>query len=173
MKKLSKFICLVFYYGLAKHLPRTDNRYISWPQKIRRFLAERIFDKCGSRLTLENGANFGTGANIEIGNYSGIGINASIRGPLKIGDNVMMGPDVIIMTSSHGHDRTDIPMRKQGSIVKPVTIGNDVWIGARVVILPGVTIGDGSILAAGAVVTHDVPAYSIVGGVPAKVIKKR
>ena len=56
---------------------------------------------------------------------------------------------------------------------KPVTIGNDVWIGDRVVILPGVNIGDGCIISAGAAVTHDVPAYSIAGGVPAKVIGKR
>ena len=56
---------------------------------------------------------------------------------------------------------------------KPVTIGNDVWIGRRVIILPGVTISDGCVIGAGAVVTKDMPAYSIVGGVPAKVIKSR
>ena len=55
----------------------------------------------------------------------------------------------------------------------PVVIGNDVWIGDRVIIMPGVHVGDGSIIAAGAVVTHDVPPYTIVGGVPAKVIKSR
>ena len=88
--------------------------------------------------------------------------------------NVMMGPNVSIYTSNHKFDRTDIPMIKQGnSETKPVIIENDVWIGANVIILPGVTIHEGSIIAAGAVVTKDVECYTIVAGNPAKVIKKR
>ena len=86
----------------------------------------------------------------------------------------MMGSDVVIITRNHRFERTDIPMMEQGfSDEQPVTIGDDVWIGDRVIILPGIKVGDGSIIAAGAVVTHDVPAYAIVGGVPAKVIGMR
>ena len=85
----------------------------------------------------------------------------------------MMGPDVTILTHTHKIDRTDIPMDKQGSIVKGVTIGNDVWIGMRSIIMPGVKIGNGAVIGAGAVVTKDVPDYAIVGGVPAKVIRYR
>lgn len=86
----------------------------------------------------------------------------------------MMGPDVMIFTSNHETSRTDTPMRLQGTAkIKPVTIGDDVWIGARVIILPGVTIGQGAILAANAVVTKDVPEYAVVGGNPAKLIKFR
>lgn len=74
----------------------------------------------------------------------------------------MMGTDVVIITRNHAFDRTDIPMMHQGfEEERPVVIGNDVWIGDRVII------------AAGAVVTHDVPPYAIVGGVPAKVIRMR
>lgn len=85
-----------------------------------------------------------------------------------------MGPDVRIITINHKTERTDIPMKGQG-VLSPqkVTICDDVWIGARVIILPGVTIGKGSIIGAGAVVTKDVPEYAVMGGVPARVIKFR
>lgn len=85
----------------------------------------------------------------------------------------MMGPEVTILTHTHCIDRIDIPMSRQGSIVKKVCIGNDVWIGMRSIIMPGVKIGDGAVIGAGAIVTKDVPAFAIVGGVPAKVIKYR
>ena len=85
-----------------------------------------------------------------------------------------MGTDVTIITRNHRFDRTDIPMMEQGfEEERPVYIGNDVWIGDRVLILPGVHIGDGSIIAAGAVVTKDVPLYSIAAGVPARKIRDR
>ncbi|WP_462354514.1 DapH/DapD/GlmU-related protein [Alistipes timonensis] len=86
----------------------------------------------------------------------------------------MMGPDVLVFTSNHESGRTDIPMRLQGNgATKQVTICSDVWVGARVIILPGVTIGKGAIIGAGAVVAKDVPDYAIVGGVPAKIIGYR
>lgn len=79
-----------------------------------------------------------------------------------------------IMTSIHNTERTAIPMFQQGHLPKrKVTICDDVWIGARVIILPGVTIGTGSIIGAGAIVTKDVPEYAVVAGTPAKVIKYR
>ena len=111
---------------------------------------------------------------ISIGNNSGIGINAFIQGPSSIGDYVLMGPDVQIYTRNHKYDRVDIPMYNQGeSEIKKVNIGNDVWIGSRAIILPGVTIGDGAIIGAGSIVTKNVEPYAIVGGNPAKVIKYR
>lgn len=96
-----------------------------------------------------------------------------MHGPLRIGDNVMMGPEVTILTHTHRIDRTDIPMGKQGSMVSEVIIGDDVWIGMRAIILPGVRIGSGVVIGAGAVVTKDVPDYAVVGGVPARVIRYR
>jgi maltose O-acetyltransferase len=86
----------------------------------------------------------------------------------------MMGPDVMIISRGHNFSRLDIPMMSQGdSDPKLVVFENDVWIGARAIILPGVHIGQGAIVGAGAVVTKDVPPYAIVGGNPAKVIKSR
>ena len=78
-----------------------------------------------------------------------------------------------ILTHTHNIERTDIPMGQQGMRVSEVIIGNDVWIGMRVVIMPGVRIGIGVVIGAGAAVTKDVPDYAIVGGVPARIIKFR
>ena len=171
-----KRLCLAIYYLFAKHLPATNNslRVSRCIQAIRFQIARNVFDYCGKKVNIEKGADFGTGHGIKIGDYSGIGVNCSVRGPLEIGKNVMMGPDVIIMTSSHNVESTTIPMNRQGSLSKQkVVIGDDVWIGTRVIILPGVRVGTGSIIGAGAVVTKDVPDYAIVVGVPAKVIKYR
>lgn len=85
----------------------------------------------------------------------------------------MMGPEVIMYTSNHCFQDTNIPMRKQGMEPLKKIIIDDVWIGARVIILLGVKIGIGSVIGAGAVITKNVLPYSIVGDVPAKVINKR
>jgi maltose O-acetyltransferase len=110
---------------------------------------------------------------VEIGNNSAIGHNARL-GAVKIGDNVMMGPDVIIFSRNHVFENRMVPMNVQGGTEgNPVLIGDDVWIGARAIILPGVHIGKGAIVGAGAVVSKDVPEYAIVAGNPARVIKQK
>lgn len=99
--------------------------------------------------------------------------------PVKIGDNVMCGPNVSLVTAMHPLMWQQRNLRKQsdGSTYdieygRPITIGNNCWLATNVTICGGVTIGDGCVIAAGAVVTHDMPANSLVGGVPAKVIRK-
>ena len=174
--KLSRFVSLIIYYGFARYLPATNNSLgiSGLIQRIRLGAARNAFDCCGENVNIERMADFGKGDGIRIGNNSGIGVNCEVRGPLEIGDNVMMGPEVMILTSMHNTSRTDIPMCHQGYLPKQkVTIGNDVWIGARVIILPGVKIGNGVIIGAGAVVTKDIPDYAVIGGVPAKIIKFR
>lgn len=171
-----KYIFLFLYLFTARWLPETDNTYRIFGviRRYRSFIASKCFDYAGKDINVEHGANFGTGAGIHIGNNSGLGIRCKVRGPLSIGNDVMMGPDVIIYTENHETGRTDVPMRGQGSSpARQVTIEDDVWIGARSIILPGVTVCHGSIIAAGAVVTKDVPPFSVVGGVPAKVLKFR
>lgn len=86
-----------------------------------------------------------------------------------IGDNVMIGPGTLISTVNH--PLTPMGRRQHLGIAKPVRIGNDVWIGGNVTILPGVTIGNNVVVAAGAVVTKDIPDNTLVGGVPAKKIR--
>ena len=115
-----------------------------------------------------------SGGTIDIGNRSGIGVNAWIRADLTIGDNVMMGPQVIIYGRDHNVEESDVAMMDQGmGEFKKVTIGDDVWIGAGAIILKSVHVGNGSVVGAGAVVTHDVQPFSVVAGNPAKVIKWR
>ncbi len=165
-----KKILFVFYKMTAQWLPISQRSSLG--KKVRCFWAKRIAGSFGKNVNIERGAVFGP--LLEIGDNSGVGINCELYGPVKIGKNVMMGPEVIIYTSGHRHDRTDIPMIEQGNDeTKPVTIGDDVWIGRRVIILPGVTIGDGCVIGAGAVVTKDIPPYSVACGVPARVVKSR
>lgn len=165
-----KKILYMLYRLTAAWLPISQRA--SFAKKIRVFWASKIATKCGKNVNIERNAVFGP--QLEIGDNSGVGIDSEVYGPVKIGQNVMMGPEVVIYTSGHRHDRTDITMIEQGDdVVKPVVIGNDVWIGRRVMIMPGVTVGDGCIIGAGAVVTKDIPPYSIAAGVPAKVVKSR
>lgn len=112
--------------------------------------------------------------NTIIGENSGIGYGCEINNGVTIGDNVMMGPDVLIYTQNHCTADLDIPMREQGmKEIEPVYICDDVWIGARVCILPGVTIGRGTIVGACTVVSKDIPPYSVVVGNPARIVKNR
>lgn len=173
---MKRLFCFIIYKLFLSWLPSTNNNlFVSKIiRNIRSSVACGCFDKHGKYVNIEKNADFGKGNDIIIGDYSGLGVNCKVRGPLEIGDNVMMGPEVRIMTSKHNTSRTDIPMQLQGDLPKQkVTIGNDVWIGARVIILPGITVGMGAIIGAGAVVTKDVPEYTVVAGVPARIIKNR
>ncbi len=172
MGKITRKIGALIYYTLGQHLPESSSGLQIGQRAIRAFCGKLMLKKCGKKVNIEHGAKFS--ARTSLGDYSGIGVNARINGTCTIGDYVMMGANVTVITHNHAFDRTDVPMMQQGfEEERPVVIGNDVWIGDRVVILPGVHVGDGSIIAAGAVVTRDVPPYAIVGGVPAKVIRMR
>ena len=162
----------LLYNSIAKKMPLSDSRMNFGSKRLRAFCGKLILEHCGSNVNIEKGAQFSVA--VSLGDNSGIGVNALISSYVTIGNDVMMGPECMIFTSNHGMDRLDIPMWKQKHAdPKPVVIGNDVWIGARVTILPGVHIGDGSVIGAGSVVTKDVEAYSIVAGNPAKLIRKR
>jgi acetyltransferase-like isoleucine patch superfamily enzyme len=113
-------------------------------------------------------------AHIEIGDYTfiGRGTEIEVSERLVIGKNCLIGPGVYITDHNHGM-RCDSPMNTQKCTSSPVVIDDDVWIGARCILLPGVSIGKGAIIAAGSVITKDVPAYSIMAGVPAQLIRIR
>ena len=159
-------------YPFVKYLPPSFTVFGFWGKWWRRLCGRLILQKCGKKVNIEKGAEFSS--RCSLGDYSGIGINARIQGTVIIGSNVMMAEDVKIFTRNHKTDRTDIPMMDQGvEDEKPVEIGDDVWIGAGVIILPGRKIGEGAIIGAGAVVTKDVLPYQVVGGNPARVLKER
>lgn len=98
---------------------------------------------------------------------------ASPHAKIAIGKNCMISYQVHMRTDMHRHDITSIPMKEQGFDEADIIIGDDVWIGYGAQVMSGVTIGDGAIIAAGAVVTKDVPSMAVVGGIPAKLIKMR
>lgn len=162
----------ILYNVIGKKLPLSHGRIQVGQKKFRQWCAKGFCKAIGDNVNIEKGAYIPD--DLIIGNNSGIGVNAEIGGGTSIGKNVMMGPDCIIYTSTHRHDRIDIPMGKQGMTdIQPVHIGDDCWIGTRVIIMPGVSIGEGAIIGACAVVTKDIPSYAVAAGVPAKVVKYR
>lgn len=115
------------------------------------------------------------GVGITIGNRSAVGAQSFLggQGGIEIGDDVIMGPGVRMFSENHNYDKPDILIREQGENRKGIKIYNNCWIGAGATILDGVIIGEGSVVAAGSVVTKSIPENSIVAGVPGKVLKKR
>ena len=172
-KKILRAIGYVLYYFIARHMPCSGLPYSLGAKSVRKFCAKLCFDKCGKNVNIEHGAFFASGRGVEIGDNSGIGLNCRISGPLRLGNDVMMAPNVTVVTQNHEVSDLTVPMRLQTAPKRKVVVGNDVWIGTNAVIMPGVTVGNGVIIGAGAVVTKDIPDYAIVGGIPARIIKYR
>ena len=107
-----------------------------------------------------------------IGDYTRIGLHNTIIGPVTIGNHVNLAQGITVTALNHNFEDTKKRIDEQDVSTTPVTISDDVWIGANAVILPGVHIGRHCVVAAGAVVTKDVPDHSLVAGVPAKIIKQ-
>ena len=160
----------LFYVLFAKWLPRSCYSVIC--MKIRLFFTRRIAAYCGKKVNIEQNVTFGE--ELHIGDNSTIGFNSDIYGPVFIGKDVMIGPEVAIYTNGHRFDDLSIPMNQQGDTEhKPVVIEDNVWIGRRVILLPGVTVKTGCVVGAGAVVTKTFPPNSVIAGNPAKVVKMR
>lgn len=143
----------------------------SWRAAAWRLVAKRI----GHKTYLFSGVRLLSPGNVSIGNCCCVNHSTDIGGAagVEIGNYVLIGPNCQILTANHSYSRWDLPISYQGTDQSPIKIHDDVWISANAVILPGVTIGRGAIIGAGAVVTKDVEAFSIMGGVPARIIKYR
>lgn len=115
------------------------------------------------------------GVGIRIGDRSAVGAQSFLggQGGIHIGDDVIMGPGVRIFSENHNYRDTERPIRAQGQTRGAVSIANDCWIGGNVTILAGVSIGTGCVIAAGAVVTHSIPEFSVAAGMPARVLRSR
>ena len=133
------------------------------------------FEHFGHRSRVSFGTRILEPNRIRVGTRSTIPTSSVIdgRGGLTIGNDCLLGFENIILTSTHEADRVDINIMDQGMLSAPVFIGDDVWTGCRVVILPGVRIGSHAVIGAGSVVTKDVPDWAVAAGVPAKVIRDR
>jgi acetyltransferase-like isoleucine patch superfamily enzyme len=140
------------------------------PEEIRHIFSKLIGSPVDETFALFPPFYTDCGKNIQLG--KNVFINSGCRfqdqGGITIGDGALIGHNVVLATLNH-----DIDPRKRSTLYpKPIVVGNNVWIGANATVVPGVTIGDGAIIAAGAVVARDVPANVVVGGVPAKIMKK-
>lgn len=159
-----RFLSALAFY-LANHLFSKIPSYT-----LRHWFLKKF---CGLKIGKESSIHmncFITGTNIEIGNNTVINRQTYLdgRAGLKIGNNVNISHQTLIQTLTHDPQNPDF-----SCLVLPVTIENDVWIGTRAIILPGVTIGEGAVIGAGAIVTKNIPKHSIAVGNPAKVIKER
>jgi maltose O-acetyltransferase len=140
--------------------------------ETREKIIRELFGSAGTNPIVLPVFNCDNGKNIHVGDEFLANYNVTILDirEVSIGNHVMIGPNTLI--TSVGHPLSPMGRRKHLGIAKPVKIGNDVWIGGNVTILPGVTIGNNVVIAAGAVVTKDIPDNCVAGGVPAKVIKE-
>ena len=136
---------------------------------------KKLCRNCGRGVMISPGCIIDVPENIELGDDVTINHWCFISGAggLKIGDGVLIGHRVSILSSEHKYKYADVPIRNSGLLLRYTCIEDDVWIGANVTILAGCQVHHGAVIGAGAVVTKDVPAYSIVGGIPAKVIGYR
>ncbi len=169
---------LIIYYGVACKLPKSTRPVLGkLAKRLRHQCVKHIFAECkGEDINVEQGAYFGNGKNFRVLGDAGIGRNFACHNRIvTIQGNLMMGEDVLFQGGGHKFDNPDVLIGMQGDYPDtPLEIMEDVWIGSRAIILPGCKrIGAHSIIGAGAVVTHDVPDYAIVGGNPACVIRMR
>jgi len=158
------------YVGtLIRSLPGPEGVVLRWGlyRLLFRRLASMPYIYPGVWLSHTYGISAGKGLAINSGAF------LYGRGGLELGDDVLIGPNAAVITSQHRFDDPRVPIVRQGHRTAPVTIGSDVWIGANAIVLPGVQVAEGTVVSAGAVVTHDTETYTIVGGVPARTIGER
>ncbi len=164
---LRSFFSFAFLKAVGSSFAYFIHEQVIWRKEIHHKGSFRIH----ARTSIRNAQNISFGENVRI--TMDCCIWAEQNSKITFGDHVLVGPGVKMFCGNHGTKLNGVPMTFQDRVEADITIGNDVWIGANSVITSGVSIGDGAIVAAGSVVTKDVSGNTIVGGVPAKIIKTR
>jgi maltose O-acetyltransferase len=164
---------LLLYYGIGSRLPSSNFPFGSLWRSLRASLCHGLFASAAKRINVESNVFVADGRYVTLGSGSGLGRGSQVFGAI-IGENVMVGPEVVFLKDNHCYDDPAVPMQSQGrtQVALPV-VEDGAWIGQRAMILPGRRVGEGAIVGAGAVVTRDVPAFEIVGGNPARSIGRR
>lgn len=185
--KLSERIKLYFYIKHCKRLKLGSEKWYKEQDEVNALPSAGIGPKKRKvfyKFTMPNGVDFqfihpgliiNFPENVVLGNNIIVNRNVSItaRSGVTLGNDVMLGPNVVINDGNHRFSDKDKPMNRQGHASEPIVIEDDVWIASNSIILKGVHIGKGAVIAAGSVVTKDVPPYTVVAGVPARKIKNR
>ena len=162
------------YFNRRLKFKSVNNRFetgikFEFPRNIK--LGSNSYYGLDCKIYASENSYVSIGSNISFN--SNVMINARGKGSIYIGDDVLIGPNVVIRSNNHSFERIKTPIINQGMIDGEIIIHNNVWISSNCVILPDCEIGEGAIIAAGAIVTSDVKPFTIVGGVPAKLIAKR
>ena len=142
---------------------------------MRNWFYQNTLPECGAGVCIFPACTLHYPENIHIGDMVFInrGVILTAPAPISLGKNVLIGPYAVLNSGNHRYKNPAVAIKDQGHDLAPIHVGEDAWLGAHSVILPGVTVGRGAVVAAGAVVTRDVDARAVVGGVPARVIGGR
>lgn len=172
LERIRRIVPLVLYYLVASKLPNYSfpgGKVYNWF----RIVCLKNIIPIGQNCRIMRNVYIGTGNNVSIGNHCRINENVRLDN-VKIGNFAMIARESIILGRAHNFYDISVPMEKQGNVnIRQTIIENDVWLGLRVIIMPGLRISKGSIIGAGAVLTKDTIEYGVYGGVPAKLIKTR
>jgi maltose O-acetyltransferase len=169
---MKKNLLLILYYAFLRFLPASYYPLGRLFNKLR-VAGLRGIIGIGKKTIIQPGFRFGLKNSVQIGNHCQINEDVYIQSA-TIGNYVLIAQKVALLAVTHKFGNMEVPIVLQGSTdVNPVIVEDDVWIGRNVVVMPGIRIAKGAIVGAGAVVTKDIPAYAIAGGVPAKVIRFR
>jgi acetyltransferase-like isoleucine patch superfamily enzyme len=165
IEKLAK----LFYWRYKHTLHHEARKWAAMAEVARRQVLLNRLARCGQALELREGVEILAPERVSIGDYVAIGRHSILRGQggIDLGDFCLLGDFVILATA--GHPVGGVYLNKTAAA--PIHLAENVWVGAGAIILPGVRIGENAVVAAGAVVREDVPANSLVGGVPARVLK--
>jgi acetyltransferase-like isoleucine patch superfamily enzyme len=127
----------------------------------------------GNESTVEDFATINNGVgDIIIGDRTRIGLGCTLIGPVKIGNDIRLAQNIVMSGLNHNYEDVAVPITRQGVTTARITVEDETWIGANCVILPGVTIGKHCVVAAGSIVTKDIPPFSVVAGNPARIFKQ-